>query len=138
LAGLLRKYTRGAGGPVLVVEDDEEARAIVCHALEKEGLAVLQAENGAVALEHIARREPCLILLDLMMPVMDGFQFIAELRQNPAWGRIPVVVMTALAVGEQERRQLNGHVERILQKGVYTHDQLLRQVRDLVASCASS
>lgn len=138
LAGLLRKYTRGAGGPVLVVEDDEEARAIVSHALEKEGLAVLQAENGAVALEQIARREPCLILLDLMMPVMDGFQFIAELRQNPAWGRIPVVVMTALAVGEQERRQLNGYVERILQKGVYTHDQLLRQVRDLVASCASS
>ncbi|NWG17240.1 MAG: PAS domain S-box protein [Chloroflexi bacterium] len=137
LVGLLRKYTTRVSGPVLVVDDDEEARAIVCHALEKEGLTIVQAENGAVALEQIARREPCLVLLDLMMPVMDGFQFITELRQNSVWRQIPVVVMTALTLGEQERGQLNGHVERILQKGVYTHEQLLEQVRDLVVSCTS-
>ena len=71
-----------------------------------------------------------------MMPEMDGFRFVSELRQNTAWRLIPVVVVTAMDLTQQERRQLEGEVERILQKGAYSRDELLQEVCDLItASC---
>jgi CheY-like chemotaxis protein len=103
--------------------------------LEKEGWQVGEAENGRVALERMARNAPELILLDLMMPEMDGFQFIAELRQRPDWHSIPVIVVTAMDLTLEERLKLNGRVEQILQKGAYSQEVLLREVRDLVANC---
>lgn len=95
---------------------------------------VAEAENGRVAWERVAQRQPELILLDLMMPEMDGFQFIAELRQTPAGGAIPITVFIAISLTEQERQQLGGSVTQILQKGAYSREELLREVRDWVAS----
>ena len=80
---------------VLVVEDDEETRSIMARTLEKEDCDVMQAGNGREALEQMAQIKPDLILLDLLMPVMDGFDFLTVLRARPEWQHIPVIVITA-------------------------------------------
>jgi len=81
---------------ILVVEDDKDLRDTLCQALELEGYTAVAAENGQAALRHLAAgARPCLILLDLMMPVMDGWTFREELLKNPELADIPVVVMTA-------------------------------------------
>ena len=85
--------------------------------LEKEGWKVSEAENGRAALECMERERPSLILLDLMMPEMDGFEFAARVRQHPEWRSIPIVVVTAKDLTAEERRRLNGYVETILQQG---------------------
>ncbi|MDO9070349.1 MAG: response regulator, partial [Deltaproteobacteria bacterium] len=96
LLAVLEKYRRHPQpGPVLVVEDDPETREILRRLLEKEGCQVIAAENGRVALERLAESQPMLILLDLMMPEMDGFQFIDRVRQHENWRTIPIVVVTA-------------------------------------------
>jgi CheY-like chemotaxis protein len=83
---------------ILVVEDDRDLRDSLCEALKLEGYAAICAENGQVALRHLATgAKPCVILLDLMMPVMDGWTFRAEMLKDPALAEIPVIVMTAAA-----------------------------------------
>jgi CheY-like chemotaxis protein len=134
LAIILQKY-RCAHPPctVLVVEDDADTCDTLRRMLAKEGWTVSEAENGQVALAQVAARQPAVILLDLMMPEMDGFEFIAELRKHQEWRTIPVVVVTAKDLTPEERQRLSGHVEKILQKAAYSREDLLREVRDLVA-----
>ena len=102
--------------------------------MEKEQWAVAEAENGQIALERVAEELPDLILLDLMMPEMDGFKFVVELRKNPKWRLIPIIVVTAMDLTQEERLRLEGDVYHILQKGAYDRDELLREVCDLVAA----
>ncbi|MHC4141004.1 MAG: hybrid sensor histidine kinase/response regulator [Planctomycetota bacterium] len=137
LSKLLRKY-RCLSPPchVLVVEDDDEIRELTRRTLEKEGWVVAEAEHGQEALQRVEQQVPDLIILDLMMPVMDGFQFMLELRKVEAWRQIPVVVVTAKDLTDEDRHELSGNVEVILQKGAYARDQLLQQVRDLVTTCS--
>jgi PAS domain S-box-containing protein len=136
LAMLLSKY-RGDRSlcSVLLVEDDTVTRTLMRWMLDKEGWTVVEAENGRIALEQVAKRRPDLILLDLMMPQMDGFTFIGELRQNSAWRTIPIVVITALALTPEDRLRLSNYVVQILQKGAFTQEELLREVRELVSAC---
>jgi signal transduction histidine kinase/DNA-binding response OmpR family regulator len=135
LVDLLARYSStDPEAHVLVVDDNEEIRDVVRRSLEKEGWAVEEAENGEVALEHIARKAPVIILLDLMMPVMDGFQFVAELRRRSL--SIPVVVVTAKDLTDGERRKLSGEVEGLIQKRGTGRDELLAEILDLVASAA--
>ena len=68
-----------------------------------------------------------------MMPEMDGFEFVAEFRRHEAWRAIPIVVVTAKDLSAEDRERLNGYVERILQKGAYSREELLAEVRELVA-----
>jgi CheY-like chemotaxis protein len=68
-----------------------------------------------------------------MMPEMDGFEFLAKLRENEEWRNIPVVVLTAKELTEQDRSLLNGNVEKVLRKGAYGKDELLHEVRSIVA-----
>ena len=89
-------------------------------------------QNGRIGLERVAASPPDLILLDLMMPELDGFGFVERLRAEPAWRTIPVLVITAKDLTVEDRLRLNGWVERILQKGAYTRDRLLGEVRGLV------
>jgi len=135
LVAILRKYCYLGACSVLIVEDDQVTREMIRRMLEKEGWSVAEAENGRVALERLATAQPELILLDLMMPEMDGFQFIANLRQNPDWRTIPIVVVTAMDLTTEDRQRLNGYVEQILLKGTYNRDELLREVSELVAAC---
>lgn len=135
LAAVLSKYRCDVPEcSVLLVEDDEVAREMMRRMLEKAGWSVAEAENGRVALERVAECRPELILLDLMMPEMDGFQFIAELRQRPEAQKIPIVVITAMTLTETERQRLNGSVIQVLQKGAYSREELLEHVRSLVAA----
>jgi len=120
---------------VLVVEDDDQNRGMLRRMLEKDGCTVTEAENGRVALERITDTQPALILLDLMMPEMDGFQFVTELRKHEAWRSIPVVVITAKDITSEDRVRLHGYVEKILRKGTYTREELLAEVRDKVVAC---
>jgi len=135
LVAILQKYRSTQPSlRVLVVEDEAVMRQMLRQMLEKEGWVVVEAENGRVAMERIAEDPPSLILLDLVMPEMDGFQFMAELRENEAWRVIPIVVVTAKDLTAEDRLLLNGYVERILQKGAYSREALLAEVRDLVAT----
>jgi CheY-like chemotaxis protein len=117
---------------VLVVEDDTANREMFRRLLENKGWTAIEAENGRVALERVAETPPDIILLDLMMPEMDGFQFVAELRKRAAWRSIPIVVITAKDLTAEDRLRLNGSVEKILQKGAYSREALLSELRDLV------
>jgi signal transduction histidine kinase/DNA-binding response OmpR family regulator/HAMP domain-containing protein len=134
LASILQKY--GCGHPpcpVLIVEDETATRELWRRMLEKEGWVVSEASNGREGLARLAERRPEVIFLDLMMPEMDGFQFVAEVRKSDSWRRIPIVVVTAKDLTEHDRRRLNGYVEQVLQKGAYSREALLREIRDLVA-----
>jgi PAS domain S-box-containing protein len=135
LSAVLRKHGHeSAPGRILLVEDDAPTRELVRRMLERAGWTVDEAENGRVALERLAAAAPGLILLDLMMPEMDGFEFLEVLRRREAWRDIPVVVLTAKDLTADDRRRLNGSVARIVQKGASSRDALLREVRDLVAA----
>ncbi len=126
-----------ADAPVLVVEDDEPTRTLLRRALEKEGRTVMEAENGRVALDRVAEQRPSLILLDLMMPEVDGFEFLDTLREDPDRRGIPVIVITAKTLTEDDRRRLNGGVQSVVEKRALDQEELLAQVRALVAGRAT-
>ena len=137
MSEVLAKYMSADGGQqVLVVEDDPTTRALLRRMLIGEGWQVAEAENGRIALDRVAEVKPRLILLDLMMPEMDGFEFLAELRKTPAWRGIPVVVATAADLTEEDERRLSGGVERILHKSAQDQDEFLAELRSLVAHYA--
>ena len=131
LVDTLSRFQDEAPFHVLLVEDEPTVRELVRRTLEGDGWAVTEAQNGREALEVLRRPSapPTAILLDLMMPEMDGFQFVAELDRHEEWRDIPVVVITAMDLTNEQREQLGGRVERILQKGAYTRDELIDIVR---------
>jgi signal transduction histidine kinase/DNA-binding response OmpR family regulator len=120
-------------GKALLIDDDEVVRRSVRQALEPIGWQVTEAENGQVAVESLAATRPDVIILDLMMPKMDGFEFLDELRSQPTWQDIPVVIITAKDLTQEDRDRLNGGVERIIQKS--DRDEMLRQLSREVAKC---
>jgi CheY-like chemotaxis protein len=135
LVGILRKYEcQQPFCKVLVVDDEPAIRDIVTRTLEKEGWEIFQAGDGIEALKQVADVKPEIILLDLMMPRMDGFQFLTELRKTESGRNTPVSVITAMDLSQTDHQQLNGQVKQILQKGAYKQEQLLEEVRSLVAS----
>ncbi len=118
--------------PVLLVEDDADIRRMMARVLGKAGWCVHQAGDGRQALEAMHRVDPVLILLDLMMPVMNGFEFLMEMRANEAWRNIPVLVLTSKDLTAEERRILSGKVEQVLDKGAYGHEELLQIIGGLM------
>jgi signal transduction histidine kinase/DNA-binding response OmpR family regulator len=124
--------------PVLLVDDDPEARRIMRGQLESAGWSVTEAANGQEAFLRVAERRPNFILLDLMMPEMDGFEFADELHRHAAWRSLPIVVMTAKNLSADELRRLNGNVHTVLYKGESSRENLMRKVRDLIASWTTS
>jgi CheY-like chemotaxis protein len=130
LAAVIERHLNGhRESAILVVDDDESTREIMRRTLEGSGWEVWEAENGRVALDLMAERRPAMILLDLMMPVMDGFDFIHEFSQHPEWKTIPVVVVTAKDPNAEEKRLLEGSVVRVLQKGSCAQSQLLNEIQ---------
>ncbi len=135
LASVLQKYHCPLPPcPVLLVEDDDTTRGMMRSMLERDGWCVTEAANGEEGLERAHESEPNVILLDLMMPRMDGFEFLARLRRRDSTRNIPVVVITAKELTAEERAQLNGSVQKVLSKGEFTMEDLLRQVRGLVSA----
>ena len=133
LAGALKKHRRSSTAQtVLLVEDDPGTRDMLRRSMEKEGWTVTEAVNGRRGLEALTAGMPALILLDLMMPEMDGFTFMEELRARPDGHHVPVIVITAKDLTEDDRRRLNGEVARILQKGAISAGNLLAEIRSLI------
>ncbi len=128
LVAMLHSISGAATRRVLLVDDDEIMRGSVRRALEQERWEVTEAGNGRVALERLAAGSPDVILLDLMMPEMDGFEFLVTMRQRPDWHDIPVLVLTAKDLSPEDHRQLNGHAERVMQKNASELDELLREL----------
>ena len=113
----------------LVVEDDSRTREILCRAMLKAGWKVIEAANGREAMEKIENGLPGLVMLDLMMPQMDGFEFMHEFRSRPDTADIPVIVITAKDLTKSDREVLSGRVTQILRKGSYRMEELIFEVR---------
>ena len=136
LVTALRRF-RGApraARPVLLVEDDPAARDVIKRTLEKDGWLVWEAENGRSALKILIKQMPDLVVLDLMMPEMDGFEFLTYLRQSEQGRRVPVVVVTAKAVTAADRARLSGQVGRIFHKGSFTRAELIAELRRVLVT----
>jgi CheY-like chemotaxis protein len=118
----------------LVVEDDPDTRSWLSRALRDEGWTVTEAENGRAALARLADgAAPDLVLLDLIMPELDGFEFLDELRRSEAGHRIPVIVVTAADLSAADHERLNGSVLRVLQKSEHSREALLEELHHLIA-----
>ncbi len=133
LGAVIQKYRKPAASQtVLLVEDDERTREMLRRTLQKEGWQVREAANGRLGLEQLSQGVPGLILLDLMMPEVDGFGFMQELRKRPDCAQVPVIVITAKDLTEEDRRRLSGEVARILGKDSTSREQLVAEVRQLL------
>ena len=130
VVGRLRAPSRPAR--VLLVDDDELQRRRVRLWLEAEQWNVDEAEGGQAALARIAAARPDVILLDLMMPEMDGFALVAALQADARNREIPVIVITALDLSEQDRARLNSGIESVLLKDDFKPEELVRRIRRLV------
>ena len=117
---------------VLVVEDDPASSEMLTRLLKNANCQVAVARNGVEALKQIEARLPDLMLLDLMMPEMDGFEVMAKIRNDARWRSIPVVVITAKDLTDEDRARLNGGVARIFRKGTMARDELLRELGRLL------
>jgi DNA-binding response OmpR family regulator len=133
LSDLLRKHLGNqTGARLLVVEDDVDARERVCRSLREQNWEVFETGDGLEGLDLVRQYRPDLILLDLLLPSMNGFEFIEAVRHDPESRLIPIVVMTGAELSAEDRRNLQGKVEQVLQKGLYGRDELLREIRSVV------
>jgi CheY-like chemotaxis protein len=118
---------------VLVVEDEPDAAHLTEQALERLGYAPVHAANGRIALDWLERNPaPLAILLDLMMPEMDGFEFLDHVKLRPAWQDIPVIVLTAKTLTEDERRAFSESARQVIEKGSIAHVELAEAVRTVL------
>jgi signal transduction histidine kinase/CheY-like chemotaxis protein len=135
LSDILEKYKHvDFDDAVLLVEDDRDMREIMYRQIEKGGWKIIEACNGSHALELIKRNRPGLIILDLMMPEMDGFELLHILSSNPDWKSIPVIVVSAKELSQAELEDLQGNVNRIFQKGSYPCETLLQEIDRLLSA----
>jgi hypothetical protein len=135
LGAVLQRYAgagRRGGSLALVVDDEAMAREQLGRGLERDGWRVVEAANGREALERLEEVTPQLILLDLLMPKMDGFEFVAAMREQERWRSIPILVITAKDITKEDRTRLEGCVARILQKGGYGRAEFVAEIRSLV------
>jgi hypothetical protein len=132
LVRAVEKCCPGALRHVLIVEDDAPTSELMRRALRQIDCIVTQAENGRVGLERLNEALPDAILLDLMMPEMDGFEFIARVRAEPRWQRIPVIVVTAKTLAAEDFARLNGQVQHLVHKGEHSGKTVLAALDELV------
>ncbi len=119
---------------VLVVEDDEASRNMMCRLLTKENWTVQQAENGQQALNLLEQGNiPLLILLDLDMPEIDGFELLRKIRQSSLWKLIPVIIVTAKDLSSEDRHELGNAAQGIYQKGNIDHQLLLSEIEEFIS-----
>ena len=113
---------------ILVVDDDSSTRTILRKMLIKDGWRVDEAENGKVAIERMGMQIPELILLDLLMPIMDGFKFLKEIKKMDAWLKIPIIVITSKDLTVDDYSFLTDNVDKVIQKGKYNRQEIIDQI----------
>jgi PAS domain S-box-containing protein len=133
VVAVVKKYqNESAHRGVLIVEDDSLTRQMLRTLLERQGWHVREADNGRTGLAALRKHLPALIILDLMMPEMDGFTFVNEMRSQAAWRDIPILVLTAKDLTRREHERLRGAVQQVLQKGASSREQLVQEIHRLV------
>jgi CheY-like chemotaxis protein/two-component sensor histidine kinase len=137
LKAVLQRYC-GPRGRVLVVDDDPDVHEWTREMISRDGFQVIEARDGREALARLETEPPDLILLDLLMPGMDGFAFLDELRKRDQLKELPVVVLTAKDLTEEDHARLNGGVTRVLQKGASGRDDILNELANVLARRAST
>jgi threonine synthase len=122
------RYTR-----IAIVDDHPHVRRLIRRILQAQGNYTLyEAEDGKSAIALVRRELPDLIILDLMMPEMDGFSVLDALRSDPNTASIPVIVVTAKELTNIEKERLEGQIQSLMQKGDFMSDELLKEVRSLI------
>lgn len=131
LAKVLNRYllTDQPEHRILVVEDDPMSRSTLEAILQRAGWQVLSAENGRVALDILANQPPDVIISDLMMPEMDGFELVHQVRMHEEWNHIPLVILTAKDLTAEERAVLNQGVAKVFQKSLSRQETLLNELK---------
>jgi threonine synthase len=133
LLSALRQVAPERFPKIAIVEDTAEARRLIRRILQSQGnFTILEAGNGREGLELIQRELPDLVVLDLMMPEMDGFSVIEALRAKPETATIPVIVATAKELTTDEKNRLNGQIQSLMQKGDFLNDEFLEEVKGLI------
>lgn len=118
---------------IAIVEDTTEARRLIRRILQSQGnFTIVEASNGRDGLEMIQRELPDLVILDLMMPEMDGFTVIESLRSKPETALIPVIVATAKELTTDEKNRLGTQIQSLMQKGDFLNDEFLEEVKSLI------
>ena len=132
LTALIHNLVRREG-PVLVVEDDVGAREMIRQTIEKMSLPVAEADNGVQALDWLGEHPmPAVILLDLMMPEMDGFEVLDALAAHAQWREIPVIVITAKQLTAAERERLQGQARKVIEKGGASRLDIVAAINEAV------
>jgi threonine synthase len=135
LLAALSRVTDDRFPRILIVDDTEDARRLIRRILQSQGnYAISEAANGRQAIELARREIPDLIILDLMMPEMDGFAVLDALKADPSTAPLPVIVVTAKALTSEEKQRLSGRIHTLMQKGEFMSDELLEEVQALIKS----
>jgi DNA-binding response OmpR family regulator len=113
---------------MLVVDDDQDALDLVREALDGDGFEIRSAMDGRKVIEVLDNWNPDIVLLDLMLPELDGFEVVHRMALNPKWKSIPVVLMTARDLTHEERRALGTNRLRMIQKGDFSRDELVAEI----------
>jgi CheY-like chemotaxis protein len=132
LRTVLARHRGSNGRRALIVEDDADTRAWLRRTLRDEGWAAIEAANGREGLERLAEAVPDLVLLDLLMPEMDGFEFLEAIRADKRSEGVPIVVVTAADLRPEDHERLNGSVLKVMQKAAQDRDELLAEIRGIV------
>ena len=134
LLGTIEAAHRPHPARLLVVEDEPANAELLKRVLERQGWCVEQASDGEEALAAVAEQRPDLIVLDLMMPRMDGLEFLEKLRSNPVAITIPVLVLTAKDLTEEDQNRLHGRVRDVLHKGEFSAVALTEQINAILTA----
>jgi signal transduction histidine kinase/DNA-binding response OmpR family regulator len=130
LLSVVNAFQEGRTSPrLLVIDDDPDVREMLRRTLQKQRWSVVEAGNGAEGLRCVAAARPDVILLDLIMPEMDGFAFLQALREREDWRDIPVVVVSARELTAEDREQLLASAEMVLRKGAHSLEDIADEVR---------
>ena len=128
LIATVREILAGSAGSVLIVEDNPDTVSLYADLLAEDGLEVRTASNGREGLDCLANAVPSVIVLDLMMPIMDGFTFLERVQRDPIWSQIPVIILTAMILSSEEVARLEGSSVAILIKGRDATEQVIESI----------
>jgi CheY-like chemotaxis protein len=136
---LLADGKRGKKTPssILIVDDDPQNIRLVKAMLKPFNMEVMVADGGKAGLEMALKKKPDMIILDLMMPDVDGFEVVSKLRQDPAASQIPILIYTAKNITSEDRERLQGNIQSIIQKGDFGKDRFLEMINNLQTSQAA-
>lgn len=133
LLSALNNVTPNRFPRIVVVDDSPDARRLIRRILQSQGdFEIFEATNGAEAIELVNKERPDLVILDLMMPEVDGFAVLDVLRSKPETANIPVIVATAKELTVDEKSRLRGQIQSLMQKGDFLNDEFLEEVRSLI------